>query len=68
MRKVLISLPDSLKAKLYAVRVRGTTASGFIRYLLERQFAGREVESDGRQATRTARQGLICADRLSRAA
>jgi len=51
MKTVLISLPDAVKAKLDALRVQGTTRSGFIRYLLEREFARREVEEDGRQTS-----------------
>lgn len=35
---VLIQLPQPLKAKLDALRKQGTTASGFIRYLLEAHF------------------------------
>ena len=35
---VLIQLPQPLKAKLDALRRQGTTASGFIRNLLEREF------------------------------
>ena len=52
MQTVLISLPDAVKAKLDALRVQGTTRSGFIRYLLEREFTRREVE-DGRQSRST---------------
>ena len=33
-----ISIPLSLKAKLAALRVHGTTASGFIRSILEREL------------------------------
>jgi len=36
--KVLIQLPVRLKAQLDALRQEGTTASGFIRYLLEAHF------------------------------
>ncbi len=46
MKTVLISLPDAVKAKLDALRVQGTTRSGFIRYLLEREFARREVRRE----------------------
>ncbi len=51
MKAVLVSLPDAVNAKLDALRVQGTTRSGFIRYLLEREFARREVEEDGRQTS-----------------
>ncbi|MBI3357589.1 MAG: hypothetical protein HY038_12650 [Nitrospirae bacterium] len=36
--KVLVSMPESLKAKLDALRVQGYTASGFIRAVLEREL------------------------------
>lgn len=38
MIRLLISLPKTLKAKLDALRKQGTTSSGFIRSLLEREF------------------------------
>jgi metal-responsive CopG/Arc/MetJ family transcriptional regulator len=38
MQRMMIQLPASLKAKLDALRTRGTTASGFIRNLVEREF------------------------------
>jgi len=38
MIRVLIQLPQPLKAKLDALRKQGTTASGFIRNLVEREF------------------------------
>ncbi|MBA3965929.1 MAG: hypothetical protein H0X47_09155 [Nitrospirales bacterium] len=37
--KVLIQLPVSMKKKLDALKVQGYTASGFIRALLEKEFA-----------------------------
>lgn len=37
--KVLIQLPVSLKERLDAMKVQGYTASGFIRALLEKEFA-----------------------------
>ena len=40
MVKMLIQVPAPLKAKLNALRGQGTTASGFIRALLERELAG----------------------------
>lgn len=39
MTKVLIQLPVSLKKKLDSLKAQGYTASGFIRALLEREFA-----------------------------
>jgi hypothetical protein len=39
MIRVLIQLPQPLKAKLDALRKQGTTSSGYIRALLEREFA-----------------------------
>lgn len=39
MTKVLVQLPVSLKEKLDAMKVKGYTASGFIRALLEKEFA-----------------------------
>ncbi len=39
MERVLISLPKPLKAKLDSLRTQGYTASGYIRALLEREFA-----------------------------
>lgn len=38
MVRLLIQLPVPLKSKLNALRAKGTTASGFIRSLLEREF------------------------------
>lgn len=39
MKKVLIHLPVSMKAKLDGLKAQGYTASGFIRALLEKEFA-----------------------------
>ena len=38
MQRLNIQLPHNLKAKLDALRTQGTTASGFIRALLEREL------------------------------
>ena len=38
MERIMVQLPAPLKAKLDALRQRGTTESGFIRHLLEREF------------------------------
>lgn len=40
MVKVLVQIPQPLKAKLDAERKRGTTAAGLIRHLLEQHFKG----------------------------
>jgi len=40
MTRILVQLPDSLKAKLDAERKRGTSAAGLIRHLLEQHFKG----------------------------
>jgi metal-responsive CopG/Arc/MetJ family transcriptional regulator len=38
MTKLLVSVPESLKAKLDALRTQGYTTSGFIRATLERKL------------------------------
>jgi hypothetical protein len=38
MIRILIQLPQPLKAKLDALRTQGTTASGYIRHLLEQEL------------------------------
>ena len=38
MVKLLIQVPQPIKARLDALRQEGTTASGFIRHLLEQHF------------------------------
>jgi len=38
MVRLLIQIPEPIKARLDALRQEGTTASGFIRYLLEQHF------------------------------
>ena len=38
MIRLLIQVPDPIKARLDALRSEGTTASGLIRYLLETHF------------------------------
>ncbi len=38
MVKMLIRVPQPIKVKLDALRAQGTTASGFIRSLLEREL------------------------------
>ena len=48
MTKLLVSMPESLKAKLDALRTQGYTASGFIRAVLEREL---------NHSTRTGQKG-----------
>ncbi|MCM3902947.1 MAG: hypothetical protein ND866_14670 [Pyrinomonadaceae bacterium] len=43
MIRVLIQLPEPLKAKLDAERKRGTTTAGLIRHLLEQHFKGKQA-------------------------
>lgn len=43
MVKVLVQIPQPLKAKLDAKRKRGTTAAGLIRHLLEQHFKGKKT-------------------------
>jgi len=43
MIKVLVQIPQPLKAKLDAERKRGTTAAGLIRHLLEQHFKGKKA-------------------------
>jgi hypothetical protein len=38
MVRLLIQVPEPIKARLDALRSQGTTASGFIRHLLEEHF------------------------------
>ncbi len=38
MERLNIQLPSELKRKLDALRTQGTTASGYIRHLLEREL------------------------------
>lgn len=42
MAKLMISVPKRIKVKLDALRKDGTSASGFIRSLLEREFKHRK--------------------------
>ena len=41
--RLLIQVPQHLKAKLDAQRKVGTTASGLIRHLLEQHFKGKKA-------------------------
>jgi hypothetical protein len=45
MIRVLIQVPEPIKAQLDALRREGTTANGFIRHLLEEHFKAAPVES-----------------------
>ena len=40
MQRLNIQLPQPLKSKLDALRARGISAAGLIRYLLEQHFKG----------------------------
>lgn len=42
MKRLNIQLPTKLKAELDALRKEGTSASGFIRNLLEKEFKQRK--------------------------
>ena len=48
MQRLNIQLPRTLKAKLDALRKQGTTASGFIRSLVEREFRQNVTAKKGR--------------------
>ena len=48
MQRLNIQLPRPLKTKLDALRQQGTTASGFIRSLVEREFQQRTTAKKGR--------------------
>lgn len=48
MVRVLIQLPQPLKRKLDALREHGTTASGFVRSLIEREFLQPTTAKKGR--------------------
>ncbi|MFQ5992154.1 MAG: hypothetical protein ACE5NA_06915 [Nitrospiraceae bacterium] len=50
MERVIVQLPPALKRKLDALRAQGTTASGFIRWLLEQHFD--QARSGGKAGTR----------------
>lgn len=47
MERVMIQLPRPLKIKLDALRAKGTTASGFIRSLVEHEL-GHVSKAEGR--------------------
>ncbi len=48
MVKLLVHLPAPLKGKLASLRAQGTTASGFIRFLLEEHFKQAPAGRKGR--------------------
>lgn len=48
MIKLLISIPVPIKIKLDLLRKQGTTTSGFIRSLLEREFRASRTLQKGR--------------------
>ncbi len=39
MERIMVQLPEPLKRRLDALRRRGYTASGYIRFLLERELS-----------------------------
>jgi hypothetical protein len=43
MQRLNIQLPKDLKRKLDAERMRGTSAAGLIRHLLEQHFKGKKA-------------------------
>lgn len=43
MIRMLIQLPQPLKAKLDALHKQGTSAAGLIRHLLEQHFKGKKA-------------------------
>jgi metal-responsive CopG/Arc/MetJ family transcriptional regulator len=49
MVRMLIQVPKPLKAKLDALRNQGTTASGFVRHLIEKEFRSSSAKNKGRQ-------------------
>jgi len=53
MVRLVIQLPEPLKAKLNTLRQEGITASGFIRHLLEEHFKQtfQTVSCDGEERT-----------------
>ena len=51
MAKLLIDVPEPIKAKLDALRKQGYTASGYIRALLERELNETEGPTHGRQTS-----------------
>jgi metal-responsive CopG/Arc/MetJ family transcriptional regulator len=48
MERVNVQLPAKLKAKIDALRSEGTSASGFIRHLIEREFRHSTTKQKGR--------------------
>ena len=48
MQRVMIQLPKGIKSKLDALRAHGTTASGFVRALVEREFRQTSRATKGR--------------------
>lgn len=48
MVRILIQVPQSLKAQLDALRANGTTASGYIRAMLEREMKQTPKHQKGR--------------------
>jgi hypothetical protein len=45
--RILVSVPESMKKRLDALRAEGYTASGYIRHVLEREFLTSLAEKEG---------------------
>jgi len=48
MVRMLIQVPEPIKAKLDALRTQGYTVSGYIRHLLERELESKGGKAHGR--------------------
>ncbi|MEO6306536.1 MAG: hypothetical protein ABIO96_12340 [Nitrospiraceae bacterium] len=48
MVRILIQVPVAIKSKLDALKAQGTTASGYIRALLERELNPAHIAKKGR--------------------
>lgn len=58
MVKLIISVPKRIKAQLDTLRKEGTSASGFIRNLLEKEFKHRKERSKPNQEGGHYGQGI----------
>ena len=52
--KLLISLPESMKQQLDALRAEGYTVSGYVRAVLERELADTQTSRRPRKRRRAA--------------
>ncbi|MDP3089644.1 MAG: hypothetical protein Q8N04_03130 [Nitrospira sp.] len=51
MKSILITIPDSIKAKLDQLRTQGYTLNGYVRAVLERELADKPMRRrSGRRA------------------